>query len=194
MKAAVNRANELAADTNKYFMPDQFNNPFNPQIHFQTTGPEIWTDLQGKVDYFVAGVGTGGTITGVAQFLKNEKGLSTQMIAVEPLTSPVLTQALNGEAIKPAPHKIQGIGAGFVPSVLDLNLLDKVVTVSDEDAKQTALKLATVEGIRCGISSGAAFYAALQATVDAVDGSNIVVILPDSGERYLSSYLYEEVL
>ncbi|MCA8989679.1 MAG: pyridoxal-phosphate dependent enzyme, partial [Planctomycetaceae bacterium] len=166
--------------------PQQFKNPANPEIHFKTTGPEIWEDTSGKVDIFIAGVGTGGTITGVTRFLKQEKKHPVKAIAVEPTGSPVLSGG------SPGKHKIQGIGAGFVPDILDTSLIDEVVQVTDEEAFETALRVAREEGIICGISCGAAMSAALKvaARPDSA-GKNIVVILPDSGERYLSTPMYD---
>jgi cysteine synthase len=185
MKGAINKAAELAEGDN-YFMPQQFNNPANPQVHFDTTGPEIFNDTDGKVDYFVSGVGTGGTITGVSRYLKNEKGVAVTSVAVEPTHSPVLS---GGD---PGPHKIQGIGAGFIPSILDMDLVDEVVQVSNDDAFEMAPRLAQEEGIIGGISSGAAMAAALKvAARPEAEGKTIVVILPDSGERYLSTALFE---
>ena len=185
MRGAVARAEEMAQDP-KYFMPQQFKNPANPAIHFATTGPEIWNDTEGKVDVFVAGVGTGGTITGVSRFFKDAQGQKLHTVAVEPAASPVLS----GGA--PGPHKMQGIGAGFIPDVLDRTLVDEVLTVSNEEAFAVARRLAKEEGILCGISCGAAMHAALRvAARPESDGKTIVVVLPDSGERYLSTGLYE---
>lgn len=173
-------------------MLQQFKNPANPAIHEATTGPEIWEDTDGKVDVFVSGVGTGGTITGVSRYLKKTRGANVVSIAVEPSASPVLTQTRAGEPLKPAPHKIQGLGAGFVPEVLDMSLVDVIETVSNEEAIECARRLIREEGILCGISSGAAVAAALRwAKRDENAGKNIVVVLPDSGERYLSSVLFE---
>jgi len=172
----------------------QFKNPANPAIHEATTGPEIWADTDGIIDFFVAGVGTGGTITGVSRYLKKTKGANVQSIAVEPAASPVLTQTRAGEAVKPGPHKIQGIGAGFVPGVLDLSLVDAIETVTNEEAIATALRLAREEGILCGISCGAAATVAIRiAKRPENKGKTIVVVLPDSGERYLSSALFEGI-
>ena len=168
MKGAIQKAEELAASP-EFFMPQQFENPANPAIHFKTTGPEILTDTEGKIDYFVAGVGTGGTITGVSRFLKQDKGLKVTSVAVEPTSSPVLS---GGE---PGKHKIQGIGAGFIPGNCDTSLIDEVIQVTDDEAFEMASKIARREGITCGISCGA-----------------IVVILPDSGERYLSTSLFDD--
>ena len=185
MKGAINRAEEIAAEPT-HFMPQQFNNPANPAIHFNTTGPEIFEDTAGQVDIFVAGVGTGGTITGVSRFLKEEKKLSVTSIAVEPENSAVLSGG------GPGKHKIQGIGAGFVPEILDMNLVDEVVTVSDNEAFEMAPRITKEEGIICGISSGANMAAALKVAAKAESaGKTIVVILPDSGERYLSTPLFE---
>jgi len=187
MKGAVRKAEEIAAEKNKVFIPQQFKNPANPKIHEETTGPEIWRDTDGKVDVLVAGVGTGGTITGVARYIKPLKP-SFKAIAVEPYNSPVLS---GGE---PGPHKIQGIGAGFVPDVLDLGVVDEVIKVKDEDAIQTSKRLAKEEGLLVGISAGAAVFAALEvARRDNSAGKLLVVILPDTGERYLSTSLFQEV-
>jgi cysteine synthase A len=185
MRGAVARAEEMAKDT-KYFMPQQFKNPANPAIHFTTTGPEIWNDTEGKVDVFVAGVGTGGTITGVSRFFKDAQGQKLHTVAVEPAASPVLSGG------SPGPHKIQGIGAGFVPEVLDRTLIDEVLTVTNDEAFAIARRLAKEEGILCGISCGAAMHAALRvAARPESDGKTIVVVLPDSGERYLSTGIFE---
>jgi cysteine synthase A len=193
MKGAIAKAEELAAsDPKKYVLMRQFENPANPAIHEKTTGPEIWEDTQGKVDVFVAGVGTGGTLTGVSRFIKKTKGRALLTVAVEPTHSPIISQTLAGQPLAPAPHKIQGIGAGFVPANLDLSLVDRVEQVSNEEAIETARRLAREEGILCGISCGAAMAAALRlAQEPAQAGKNIVVILPDAGERYLSGALFE---
>ena len=192
MKGAIAKAEEIAASDPKYVLLQQFKNPANPAIHEATTGPEIWNDTDGAVDVLVSGVGTGGTITGVSRYLKKTQGKAIVSVAVEPSSSPVLTQARAGEEIKPGPHKIQGIGAGFVPDVLDLSLVDAVEQVSNEDAVTDARRLAREEGILSGISSGAAVAAALRwAKKPESAGKTIVVILPDSGERYLSSILFE---
>ncbi len=185
MKGAIRTAEEYAKDPN-YYMPQQFKNPSNPAIHFKTTGPELYNDTEGKIDYFVAGVGTGGTITGVSRYLKKERGLAVKSIAVEPTGSPVLSGG------QPGKHKIQGIGAGFVPDILDMSLIDEVVQVTDEEAFDMAPKVAKLEGITCGISCGAAMAAALKiAARPEAEGKTIVVVLPDSGERYLSTPMFE---
>jgi cysteine synthase A len=193
MKGAIAKAEEIAAsDPGRYLLLQQFKNPANPAIHEATTGPEIWDDTEGKIDIFVSGVGTGGTLTGVSRFIRNTKGKAIVTVAVEPSASPVISQTLNSEEIKPAPHKIQGIGAGFVPDNLDLGLVDEVEQVSNEEAVKYALRLAREEGILSGISCGAAVAAAVrQAKRPENAGKTIVVILPDSGERYLSSILFE---
>jgi cysteine synthase len=186
MKGAIQRAEQLVAENPNYYMPQQFKNPVNPEIHELTTAEEIWRDSAGQVDMVVAGVGTGGTITGVARALKKKKQ-SLQAIAVEPADSPVISGG------KPGAHKIQGIGAGFIPEVLDRTLLDEIITVSNEDAGETARRLARQEGILAGISSGAAVWAALRlAGRPQNEGKLIVVILPDTGERYLSTWLFQE--
>ena len=185
MRGAVGRAEEMATELG-CFMPQQFKNPANPAIHFTTTGPEIWNDTEGKVDVFVSGVGTGGTITGVSRFFKEAQGQKLHTVAVEPAASPVLS----GGA--PGPHKIQGIGAGFVPDVLDRSLVDEVLTVTNDEAFAVARRLAREEGILAGISCGAAMHAALRvAARPESQGKTIVVVLPDSGERYLSTGIYE---
>lgn len=194
MNGAIAKAEEIAASDPKYVLLQQFKNPANPAIHEATTGPEIWNDTNGKVDIFVAGVGTGGTITGVSRFIKNTKGAKLHTVAVEPIASPVLTQTRAGEPLKPSSHKIQGIGGGFVPDVLDLGLVDDIQTVSNEEAIAYALRLTREEGILAGISCGAAAaVAARLAKRPENAGKTIVVILPDSGERYLSSILFEGV-
>ena len=195
MKGAIDKAAEIqAGNPEQYFMPQQFDNPANPAIHEKTTGPEIWNDTDGDVDVLVAGVGTGGTITGVSRYIKHTRGKPILSVAVEPITSPVITQALAGEEIKPSPHKIQGIGAGFVPKNLDLSILDKVELVSDDESKAMALRLMQDEGILSGISGGAAMaVAARLAETPEMQGKTIVVILPDSGERYLSSFLFSDL-
>jgi cysteine synthase A len=193
MKGAIEKAEEIAAsDPNRYVLLQQFKNPANPAIHETTTGPEIWEDTQGNIDIFVSGVGTGGTITGVSRFIKNTQGKAIKSVAVEPASSPVLSQKRAGEELKPAPHKIQGIGAGFVPDNTDLSLIDEIEQVSNEEAVEYARRLAREEGILSGISCGAAVAAAVrQAKRPENAGKTIVVILPDSGERYLSSILFE---
>ncbi len=193
MKGAISRAEEIAAaEPEKYFLPQQFKNPANPEIHEKTTGPEIWDATSGAVDVLVSGVGTGGTITGVSRFLKNVKGRRITSVAVEPKESPVITQKLAGQQLKPAPHKIQGIGAGFIPDTLDLSLIDRVEQVSSEEALDFARRLAREEGLLVGISSGAAVAAAVRlAKLDEFAGQTIVVVLPDGAERYLSTALFE---
>ncbi|HQR52050.1 MAG TPA: cysteine synthase A [Burkholderiales bacterium] len=195
MSGAVARAEEIAAsDPERYVLLQQFKNPANPAIHEQTTGPEIWDDTDGAVDIFVSGVGTGGTITGVSRYIKQTRGKPIRSVAVEPAASPVLTQRRAGEPIKPAPHKIQGIGAGFVPDVLDLSLVDEVQQVTNEEAIHYAQRLAREEGILSGISCGAAVAAAVRVAQRSEHaGKTIVVILPDSGERYLSTVLFDGV-
>ncbi len=193
MSGAIARAEEItASDPHRYVLLQQFKNPANPAIHEQTTGPEIWDDTDGAIDIFVSGVGTGGTITGVSRFIKNTRGKPIRSVAVEPTASPVLTQKRNGEALKPGPHKIQGIAAGFVPDVLDLSLVDDIEQVSNEDAIITERRLTSEEGVLSGISSGAAVAVATRLAKRPENaGKTIVVILPDSGERYLSSVLFE---
>ncbi len=192
MPGAVRKAEELVADHPNLYMPQQFKNPANPEIHRKTTAEEIWRDTGGKVDVVVSGVGTGGTITGVGEVLKARKP-SVRMIAVEPANSPVITQRLAGEDLKPGKHTIQGIGAGFIPDVLNLKIIDEVVQVRDEDAMETSRRLARDEGLMCGISCGAAAWAALQvARREENRGKLIVTILPDLGERYLSTKLFPE--
>jgi cysteine synthase A len=195
MVGAVAKATEIAeSNPGKYVLLQQFKNPANPAIHESTTGPEIWDDTDGKVDIFVSGVGTGGTITGVSRYIKQTKGKAITSVAVEPESSPVLTQKKSGQPIQPGPHKIQGIGPGFVPDVLDLSLVDEIEKVSNEEAIAFARRLTKEEGILSGISSGAAVAAAVrQAKLPQNKGKTIVVILPDSGERYLSSVLFEGV-
>ena len=194
MKGAIEKAKEiLASEPDKYVLLQQFENPANPQIHFDTTGPEIWNDTDGKIDIFVAGVGTGGTITGVSRYIKNEKKHPLISVAVEPVDSPVISQARAGQEIKPGPHKIQGIGAGFIPGNLDLSIIDAVETVSNDEAIAMAHRLMKEEGILAGISSGAAVVAAKRlAELPENAGKNIVVIIPSSTERYLSSALFAD--
>ncbi|MDC5096312.1 cysteine synthase A [Acinetobacter baumannii] len=193
MKGAVDEAVRLATEQPEiYFLPQQFENPANPQIHVDTTGPEIWQATDGQVDILVAGVGTGGTITGISRYFEQVQNKPLYSVAVEPAESPIITQTKNGENITPAPHKIQGIGANFIPKNLDLDLVDEVLPVSSEEAIQWARKCATQEGILVGISSGAALAAAAKIAERPENaGKTIVVILPDSGERYLSSVLFE---
>jgi cysteine synthase A len=193
MPGAVRRAEALAAENpGKYFIPQQFKNPANPEVHRKTTAEEIWRDTDGKVDILVSGVGTGGTITGVSEVIKSRKP-SFKAIAVEPANSPVITQKRAGQELKPGRHTIQGIGAGFIPDVLNVSVIDEVVQVKDEDAAETARKLSTQEGLFCGISCGAAAWAALQVAKRPENaGKLIVVVLPDLGERYLSTQLYPE--
>ncbi len=195
MKGAIKKAEEIAAsDSQRYFMPQQFKNPANPAIHEATTGPEIWDDTDGQVDAIVAGVGTGGTISGISRFLKKTKGRAVVSVAVEPKESPVISQKLAGQDLKPGPHKIQGIGAGFIPDTLDLSIVDRVEQVERVEAIEIARRLAREEGILVGISCGAATAAALRlAREDAFAGKTIVVILPDAGERYLSTVLFEGI-
>ena len=195
MTGAVGRAREIAAsDPDRYVLLQQFANQANTQIHHDTTGPEIWADTDGAIDVLVAGVGTGGTITGVSRYIKNNLGKPLVSVAVEPVNSPVISQTKAGQPVKPGPHKIQGIGAGFVPDNLDVELVDRVETVSDQEAVAMARRLMREEGILAGISCGAATVAALRlAAEEAYAGKTIVVVLPDSGERYLSSVLFEGV-
>jgi len=192
MPGAVRKAEEVVAENDNYFMPQQFKNPANPEIHRKTTAEEIWRDTAGAVDVVVAGVGTGGTITGVGEGLKSRKP-EVRMVAVEPANSPILTQQRSGEPLKPGKHTIQGIGAGFIPDVLNVHIIDEVVQVHDEDAVETTRRLAKLEGFMCGISCGAATWAALEvARREANRDKLIVVILPDLGERYLSTKLFPE--
>lgn len=195
MKGAIAKAEELVnADPERFIMLQQFENPANPDIHARTTGPEIWRDTDGAIDVLVSGVGTGGTLTGVSRHIKQQCGKDILSVAVEPSGSPVISQARAGVELTPAPHKIQGLGAGFIPGNLDLSLVDRVEQVDDEDAKQMALRLMREEGILSGISSGAAMVAAVRlAEQPDMQGKTIVVILPDSGERYLSSMLFEDL-
>ncbi|HEY1597954.1 MAG TPA: cysteine synthase A [Pirellulales bacterium] len=192
MPGAVRKAEELVKLHKNYFMPQQFNNPANPEVHRQTTGEEIWRDTEGAVDIFVSAVGTGGTITGVGELLKSRKP-SVQIVAVEPTNSPVITQRRAGQELKPGKHTIQGIGAGFIPDNLNVDLIDDVILVSDDDAMETTRQMAKQEGLMCGISCGAAAWAAIQlAKRPENKGKLIVVILPDLGERYLSTKLFPE--
>ncbi|HAS7002535.1 TPA: cysteine synthase A [Vibrio parahaemolyticus] len=192
MKGAIAKAEEIvASNPEKYLLLQQFNNPANPQIHEKTTGPEIWDATDGEIDVLVAGVGTGGTITGTSRYIKGEKGKAITSVAVEPAESPVIAQALAGEEIQPAPHKIQGIGAGFIPGNLDLDIIDRVEPVTSEEAIEMARRLMEEEGILAGISSGAAVVAANRiAELPEFEGKTIVTILPSSGERYLSTALF----
>lgn len=195
MKGAIAKAEEIAnSDPNRYIMLKQFENPANPDIHQKTTGPEIWNDTEGKVDVLVAGVGTGGTITGVSRYIKQEKGKQIVSVAVEPAESPVISQTRAGEEVKPGPHKIQGIGAGFIPKNLDLSLVDRVETVDSDTAVQYARRLMAEEGILGGISSGAALAAADRlAKLPEFADKEIVVILPSASERYLSTVLFDGI-
>ena len=193
MKGAIAKAEEIvASDSPRYFMPQQFTNPANPLVHETTTGPEIWEATAGAIDVLVSGVGTGGTITGVARFLKNTKGKKVLAVAVEPVHSPVITQQRNGQPLVPGPHKIQGIGAGFLPGVLDLSLIDRVETVSNDESIAFARRLSREEGLLSGISCGAAAAVAVRlAKLPEFAGKTIVTILPDAGERYLTTALFE---
>ena len=195
MKGAIDKAQEIVdSNPEQNLMLQQFQNPANPSIHEQTTGPEIWNDTEGSIDVLVAGVGTGGTISGISRYIKHTQGKAIISVAVEPVDSPVITQTLNKMEIKPSPHKIQGIGAGFIPGNLDLSIVDVVEQVSNEEAIATAHRLMKEEGILAGISCGAATAAALRlAARPEYKGKTIVVILPDSGERYLSTILYDGV-
>ncbi len=193
MRVAIARAEEIvASDPNRYVLLQQFKNPANPDIHFKTTGPEIWEDTEGKVDVLVSGIGTGGTITGVARYIKNTKGKAITAVAVEPSNSPVITQTLKKQPLQPGPHKIQGLGAGFIPETLDLSVVDRVEQVTDDESIEMARRLMKEEGILGGISSGAAAVAATRLANDpAFAGKLIVVVLPDAGERYLSTVLFQ---
>jgi cysteine synthase A len=193
MKGAISKAEEIAAsDPGKWFLPQQFKNPANPEIHEKTTGPEIWNDTDGAIDVLVSAVGTGGTITGISRFIKKTKGKAITSVAVEPKESPVITQKLAGEPLKPGPHKIQGIGAGFIPDTLDLSLVDRVEQIASDEAIETAKRLSREEGLLVGISSGAAVAVAVRlANLDEFAGKTIVAILPDLAERYMSTSLFE---
>jgi cysteine synthase A len=195
MSAAVRKAVEIAeSDPQHYFLPQQFENPANPAIHEKTTGPEIWDDTDAAIDVLVSGVGTGGTITGISRFIKNTKGKPIVSVAVEPAASPILTQQRAGLPLQPAPHKIQGIGAGFVPKILDMSLVDRIERVTNEEAIEFARRLTLEEGILSGISCGAAAAVAIRlANDEEFAGKTIVTILPDSGERYLSTVLFENL-
>jgi cysteine synthase A len=195
MKGAITKAEEIAAsDPARWFLPQQFKNPANPAIHEKTTGPEIWNDTDGAIDVLVSGVGTGGTITGISRYIKNTKGKKILSVAVEPKESPVITQQLAGQPLKPGPHKIQGIGAGFIPDTLDLSIVDRVEQVTSDEAIEFAKRLAQEEGLLVGISCGAAVAAAVRlANLDEFAGKTIVVILPDGAERYLSTALFEGI-
>ena len=196
MKGAIAKAEEIYnSDPKHYLLLQQFQNPANPEIHFRTTGPEIWDDTNGAIDVLISGVGTGGTITGVSRYIKGTRGKAITSVAVEPAASPVITQKLAGQPLQPGPHKIQGIGAGFIPDTLDLSVVDRVETVTNEESVETAQRLAREEGILSGISSGAAVaVAARLANQPEFAGKTIVVILPDSGERYLTSVLFEGIV
>ncbi len=192
MPGAMRKADELCAANKNYFMPQQFKNPANPEVHRKTTAEEIWRDTEGQVDIVISGVGTGGTITGVGEVLKSRKP-SVKMVAVEPTNSPVITQRRKGEPLKPGRHTIQGLGAGFIPDILNVDIIDDVVLVQDEDAMETARRLAKLEGLMCGISSGAAAWAAIEVAKRHENrGKLIVAVLPDLGERYLSTKLFPE--
>jgi cysteine synthase A len=196
MDGSISKAEEIvASDPNRYVLLQQFKNPANPRIHFETTGPEIWSDTEGAIDILVSGIGTGGTISGVSRYIKNEKGKKILSVGVEPSSSPVITQTLNKQPLKPGPHKIQGIGAGFIPGTLDLSMVDRVELISNEESIEAARRLAKEEGILCGISCGAAVAVALRlAREEQFKNKTMVVILPDSGERYLTTALFEEML
>jgi len=196
MKGAIAKAEEIyASDPGHYVLLQQFKNPANPEIHYRTTGPEIWDDTEGGIDVLVSGIGTGGTITGVSRYIKQDRGKAILAVGVEPAASPVISQKLRGEALKPGPHKIQGIGAGFIPETLDLSVVDRVETVSNEESIEMARRLAREEGILSGISCGAAVAVAVRLAGQAeFAGKTIVVVLPDSGERYLSSVLFEGIV
>jgi cysteine synthase len=193
MKGAIAMAEQIcSSDPDRYVLLQQFKNPANPEVHFQTTGPEIWEDTNGEIDVLVSGVGTGGTITGVSRYIKGEKGRKMVSIAVEPTNSPVISQAMRGEELKPGPHKIQGLGAGFIPDTLDISVVDRVELVSNEESIEMAMRLSREEGLLSGISCGAAAVAAVRVAKEPeMAGKTIVVVLPDAGERYLSSPLFE---
>jgi len=193
MAGAISKAEEIvASDSRRYVLLQQFKNPANPEIHFRTTGPEIWEDTDGSIDVFVSGIGTGGTISGVSRYIKREKGKQILSVGIEPAASPVITQHLAGQPLKPGPHKIQGIGAGFIPDILDLSVVDRVELVTNEEAIEMARRLSKEEGILAGISSGAAVAVAVRlGTQPEFAGKTIVVLLPDAAERYLSTALFE---
>jgi cysteine synthase A len=192
MKGAIEEAERISSSNSNYFMPQQFKNSANPEIHFKTTGPEIWEQTNGRIDVLVSGVGTGGTISGVSRYIKGEKKKKIISVAVEPAESPVISQRVAGKELKPGPHKIQGIGAGFIPNTLDLSMVDRVEQVTSEEAIEYARRLAHEEGILSGVSCGAAIAVALRlARSGEFEGKTIVTILPDSGERYLSGPLFE---
>jgi cysteine synthase A len=195
MAASIAKAEEIvASDPERYVLLQQFKNPANPEIHVRTTGPEIWEDTGGKLDVLVAGIGTGGTITGVSRYFKKHKGKKILSVGIEPLTSPVVTQKLAGQPLRPGPHKIQGIGAGFIPDTLDLSMLDRVELVSNEESIEMARRLASEEGLLAGISSGAAVAVAVRlASEPQFAGKLMVVVLPDAAERYLSTPLFEGI-
>jgi cysteine synthase A len=195
MAGSISKAEEIvASDPNRYVLLQQFKNPANPRIHFETTGPEIWNDTEGKIDVLVSGIGTGGTISGVSRYIKNEKGKKILSVGVEPTNSPVITQTLNKQPLKPGPHKIQGLGAGFIPDTLDLSMVDRVELVSNEESIEMAHRLCKEEGILSGISCGAAVAIALRlAREEQFKNKTIVVVLPDSGERYLTTVLFEDL-
>jgi len=196
MDGAIEKSEEMvAADPDRYVMPNQFKNPANPEIHFKTTGPEIWEDSGGAIDVLVAGIGTGGTITGVSRYIKQVQGKKIVSVGVEPAASPVITQILNRQPVRPQLHNIQGIGAGFIPDTLDLAMVDTIELVTDEEAIETALRLAREEGIFCGISSGATVAVALRlARRPEFEGKTVVTVLPDAGDRYISTVLFEDLV
>ena len=196
MKGAIAKSVEIQrSDPDHYVLLQQFENPANPQIHFETTGPEIWDDTAGQIDVLVSGIGTGGTISGVSRYIKKVRGKAILSVGVEPEASPIITQTLKGEPLKPGPHKIQGIGAGFIPGTLDLSVVDRIETVTNDEAIEFARRLAREEGILSGISCGAAVAVAVRlARAPEFKGKTIVAILPDSGERYLSSVLFEGIV
>jgi len=196
MAGSISKAEEIvASDPNRYVLLQQFKHPANPRIHFETTGPEIWNDTEGAIDILVSGIGTGGTISGVSRYIKHEKRKKILSVGVEPTNSPVITQTLNKQPLKPGPHKIQGLGAGFIPDTLDLSMVDRVELVSNEESVEMARRLSKEEGILSGISCGAAVAIALRLARDQqFKNKTMVVVLPDSGERYLTTPLFEEML